>query len=63
MVLLEIIARRLLPEIDLDLLNARIALDIDEPANGPQVVVQFVAAANIQRGIARPIKIAQARQS
>ena len=49
--------------IDLDLLYARIALDLKEAIAFSQVVVQFLRAANIENGIGIAIELANFLQT
>ena len=51
LVLFQVIDGLRLPLVDLDLLHAWIALDIDQVPNGPQIVVHVVRSADIERTV------------
>ena len=58
MVASQILDRRFYPLIDLDLLDARIAFDVENAIACEQVVVEFLRAADVQNGVGFAIEFA-----
>ena len=56
-VLLQVIDGGLLALVDLDLLDAGIALDIEDAVALEQVLVEFLRAADVQDGIGLPVEL------
>ena len=54
----QIIDGRSLALIDFDLLHTRITLDVEKPVAAPQVVVEFLRAADIENGVGFAVKLA-----
>ncbi len=53
----QIIDRRSYALIDLDLFNARIALDVKNAIGSEQIVVEFLRAADVQDGVRFSIEL------
>ena len=58
----QVIPHRGITRVDFDLLDAGVALDVDQTADGEQVVVQLVTSTDVERRMAITVKRAQPRE-